>query len=909
MTTDPKTPPGKPTPSAPAAKADEPAKATAARKEPAGRPPPFDERKLRLAELVPFGSALVADDLVAMLRDGRALVRANAALGLAAAGHAPSELVLLVRDSDAHVATSTAEAIAKLGRLIRPLIPQIVLALDGALPEVVETVVSALAELIGGADDELTAALDVPLELADRTVIESAGKVGKAGIAFLIKAATAERSRIRINAVAGLGRFGKTDADAAMAFLTQLETTDPVPDVRTAVKQAMLAVVAREKQEVVDHLPKNIPDFEARKLSASELAEYADVIDVDQMIFALQDGRDHVRINASRSLGVKGAKGARAAGAMGLLLRDSVAQVRREVAKALGKLGAGAIDAANDLVGALGDTEDEVVEGATSTLAALGEQARAALVRGLETGDEAHGLRVGALIGRLPGAAETLSEAFTSPAVNVQVNAALGLGLLEGKVGVGLRVLHGARTGGDARTRAAVRRALDMIEPRGATGPKPVQVPDFEERALSMAELEKHKAELERVGPADLIAYLEDGRDVVRTNAATSLGLLGAAATAAGAARGLGVRLRDDAARARLAATQALDKLGDAAVLEAADDLVGALGDTDDKVAAACAAVLRARKARMLGALIRGLETDKPNHGRRIVELINVFEDASETLCDAIESPAVNVQVNAALGLGLLGDRVGKGRKALETRRTGGDARTREAVRAALETLDGPAQAAPGAISIDGFESRILGAEAFADPKLLRVEDLAANLQDGRPVVRANAATALGVLGAAALPAVRPIAVLLRDDDSRVRIHAATALDKLGDDAVREIAEFLVGALRGDAEVAKTVAKVLAARKARVLTALVKGLETDDDTHARRIIDLICVLPDACEILCDAFESPAENVQVNAAIGLGVLGAKRAGTAGRKLLEGSRTRGFTRTKEAVFKALAMLDAS
>jgi hypothetical protein len=172
--------------------------------------------------------------------------------------------------------------------------------------------------------------------------------------------------------------------------------------------------------------------------------------------------------------------------------------------------------------------------------------------------------------------------------------------------------------------------------------------------------------------------------------------------------------------------------------------------------------------------------------------------------------------------------------------------------------------------------------------------------------VRGNAATALGVLGAAARGAARPLAVLLRDDDNAVRIAAAGALDKLGDDAVREIAEFLVGALRGAPEVAKACAPVLTVRKAKVLTALLKGLETDDDTHGRRILEVINALPDACEILCDAFASPAENVQVNAAIGIGMLGAKRAGSDGRKVLEGARTGGFARTREAVFKALAML---
>src|SRR4029079_14569032 len=96
--------------------------------------------------------------------------------------------------------------------------------------------------------------------------------------------------------------------------------------------------------------------------------------------------------------------------------------------------------------------------------------------------------------------------------------------------------------------------------------------------------------------------------------------------------------------------------------------------------------------------------------------------------------------------------------------------------------------------------------------------------------------TRAGRWGRAAAGAALPIGVLLRDDDMRVRIAAAQALDKIGDDAVRESGHYLVGALRGDAEVAEAVAPVLLARKARLPSALLKGLETDDDAHARRII-------------------------------------------------------------------------
>ena len=891
-----------PKPTRPAASVRPPA-------QPPLQPPPLDERPLRLAELAPYAAQLDPGALIASLNDGRGVVRGNAALGLAVVGRPALELVTLLRDSEVRVAATAAEAIGQLGVQMRPLIPQITQALDGAQPEVLAAMVGTLGALIGKADDELCLALDVPLALAMRTIIEACGQLGRAGIAFLIAATGHERSRVRINAIGGLGRWGKTDAEASMACLTYIEANDPVPDVRTAAKQAALAVIARTKVLAIDALPKNIPEFEARKLGVSELADYTSEIRVDEMIFALRDGRAHVRINAARALSVLGGAAAGAVPDLGLACRDSVPQVRREAAKALGRLGDAALPAAADLVGALSDAESEVADAAAETLEPLAPRLVDALVRGLETGSEDGGRRVGVVIGTLPSAAEILSDAFRSPAVNVQVNAALGLGMLgKGRVGSGLAVLNGARTGGDARTREAVRRALDMIQPSSQAGPAEVSIAGFEDRPLTAAELDPHKAALQQVGVTDLLAHLQDGRDVVRANAATALGVLGPAAAAA--ASTLGVRLRDDAARVRLAAAQALDKLGDASVIETAADLVRALGDAEPGVAEACARVLRARKGRMIGALVRGLETDDPVHGRRIAELLHVFDDAVDILCEAFESPAVNVQVNAALGLGLLGaKRVGKGRKVLEGARTGGWERTREAVRKALDMLDGPRNQGPATIQIEGFETRVLGPDAFAGSAgALVAADLMSHLHDGRSHVRANAATALGTLGPAVAGAALAVGVLLRDDDMRVRIQAAWAVDKLGDDAVRETAAYLVGALRGDAEVARAVAPVLAARKTRVLGALLKGLETDDDSHARRILELINALPDAGEILCDAIESPAENVQVNAAIGLGMLGEKGAGGAGRKALESRRTGGFARTREAVFKALAMWKA-
>src|SRR5262249_28833846 len=153
----------------------------------------------------------------AALRDGRGVVRANAALGLAAVNHPVLDVVMLLRDSEPRVAAAAAEAIGLLGPLVSPLVPQIAQALDGALPEVLESVVGALSALVGKANDELTAALDVPTALAMKTVVEAAGRLGRPGIVFLIAATANERSRIRINAVTGLGRWGKADIEASMA--------------------------------------------------------------------------------------------------------------------------------------------------------------------------------------------------------------------------------------------------------------------------------------------------------------------------------------------------------------------------------------------------------------------------------------------------------------------------------------------------------------------------------------------------------------------------------------------------------------------------------------------------------------------------------------------------------------------
>src|SRR5215831_16772983 len=215
--------------------------------------------------------AVDAATLREMVRDGRAAIRAKAVVGLAAMVPPAPELALLLRDSDSGVVA--AETIARLGVGARAIMPQIAQTLASTQPQVTDIMVGFFASLIGKANDDLVLALDVPLDLAMRTLIEACARSGKAGVGLLIDATRNENGRIRSNAVAGLGRIGKADSEASLACLTHIEAGDPVPDIRTAAKQGILAILARPPSAAVDSLPKNIPDFEERKLSSSELSE------------------------------------------------------------------------------------------------------------------------------------------------------------------------------------------------------------------------------------------------------------------------------------------------------------------------------------------------------------------------------------------------------------------------------------------------------------------------------------------------------------------------------------------------------------------------------------------------------------------------------------------------------------
>src|ERR1041384_1543144 len=86
------------------------------------------------AELVKRKGELVAQDLVLALRDGRAVIRANAALGLAALGYTGRDLLPFLRDSECLVAQSAAAALLHLAPAQREHLVAIAAALEVTRP-------------------------------------------------------------------------------------------------------------------------------------------------------------------------------------------------------------------------------------------------------------------------------------------------------------------------------------------------------------------------------------------------------------------------------------------------------------------------------------------------------------------------------------------------------------------------------------------------------------------------------------------------------------------------------------------------------------------------------------------------------------------------------------------------------
>ncbi len=863
----------------------------------AATPLALDVRLLGYSELVAAKASLDANELVLLLRDGREVVRANAALGLAALGHASLDLVSLLRDGDLRVAMAAAEAQLQLGAKQKEFVVAIAGALVGARPPVVAIIERMFAQLVGSADSELVSALDTGQEVIVTTLVLACAQIGVRGLQLFQAATRDDRTRVRINALRGIAQIGDLELESSLEVLARVERDDRVADVRAVARNSLAGLKSRRQQALAAHRKTAgpaalaVPALVERALTPAEITSAATVAPLDELLHALEHPRVHTRLNAVRVFAEQGPRAAASARAVAVLVRDPDSEVRREAARALGALGSA--DGAPDLVSVLGDRDLAVVATAEAALASFGEAASPALLAGLDTPSETQGVRVATLLGKLPDGPHKLLAALASVSLDVGVHAALGLAAVgRARAGSNLRALRTAALAGNPRFRAAAARALAVLDPRPDLQPKRITIPDFYEKPLGEITLAKD------ITANDLAGHLGDAFPVVRANAATALGALGDPAVA----DLLAVCLRDDAPAVRLAAARAVERLGAPAIANVASDLVAALRSSDEALVAQLSKMLLAPHGREVDvALVHALVTVDDRQRQRLCELVCNLPNGVDLLSEAFARSATA----AARGFVMLGrERLGKGRAVLEQARANGTGEVREVARATLRSIDGD-PTAPTVPKTPGFETTLLEPKAFTTGPDLAVRDLLGSLLDGRAIVRANAATAIGSLGVKAASLAKTIAALLRDDDSRVRIAAARAIDQLGDDAVVTTAADLVGGLRGDPAVAEACRAVLAARGAKVEAALVAGLETPDEAHGTQIAKLITALPNARETLFIAFDGPAQNVQLNAAIGIGLLGDK-AGLAGWRRLKLGMAGPFTRRREVMVKALAML---
>ncbi|MEM9491764.1 MAG: HEAT repeat domain-containing protein, partial [Myxococcota bacterium] len=587
----------------------------------------FESQEFDFDALEAMRGQLDENELADLLNDGRGMVRSNAVRALAVLGIPSPQIVPMLRDSDLDVARAAAEAIQRLGARIRPLIARLGDALDNAHPAVAAVALDAIASLVGEADEEIIEALDVSPEVGQAAIVEAVVRAGESGAQLLAKAMAREQTLIRFNSAHGLHRLARSGRIAGfsgnaeiMRTLVEVRGTDTAPDVRAAAGAAILAIIG-QAQAVAAYTASaramasadiKIKHFELRPLSAEELSGQVSANDIEQMTDTLQDGRYVVRANAARALSTLGQDAAVAIRPIAVLLRDSVASVRRAAAQALGALGSGVAEVADNLVKALGDDDPLTAKAAQDTLRPLGGAVLPQLIQGLETDRRTHALRIVELIADSPEAVDILCQAFTSPAGNVRVNAALGLGWLgPDRIGRGRELLEEARTGGDARTRAAVREALEMSAVPPASGPPPITIKGFDQRYLPPAQLDRGQLRVD-----SLLVALRDGRGVVRANAAAGLGVLGPDAEAAVLA--LSTMVRDNEPEVRRNAAAALGQLGEAAI-PFAFALVGALADSDTEVVKVASDALGRLGEAALPALIDGLDTGSREHAIRIV--------------------------------------------------------------------------------------------------------------------------------------------------------------------------------------------------------------------------------------------------------------------------------------------------
>ncbi|MBN1947228.1 MAG: HEAT repeat domain-containing protein [Bradymonadales bacterium] len=690
----------------------------------------------------------------------------------------------------------------------------------------------------------------------------------------------------------------------------------------------MAQVKATEKRRAAGPLIVPLAGFNDHILGPEELeASQSEEIPIAALLAELGSGTHFNRANAAALLGQQAAKADPEIKiliglAVAALIRDGKQEVRRAVVKASAQLQTQ--DSIEALVKGISDPDPEIAQEASTALTTLEPGKLPWLLATVKAQQPlaAHQAIVEALVSAGPAAVTTLADtlststnpttralaaraisligppaAAATPALiealgdavdEVREAAATALGFVAQQEAGLMEALKKSTKDGALPVRVAASIALERIKgtyqpPQAAMEPEPIPIEGFEQRWFTMEEIAEPAAKLPAI---QLIRALSDGRPLVRHNAALALGAN--TEDRKSVARALSVCVLDSDSRVRWAATTALGVLGAEAVEPAGPALIRALADPQLEVSQAAQTVIATLGDAAIPTLVEALDGDLDRVSRNVLPVLVVMgEKAVEPLVRSLSHLSVRVRAAAARGLGMLGPQAaGPAREAV----LGATKETSDLVKAeakrALDAIDGivppPRVLEPVEPPLPGFDSEPLSPEELKKQvKKLDVQQLVRALSDGRPTMRQNAATALGVIGKGAADAAGSLALAVRDDNPDVRASAAQALGQLGAEAAAVAVPALLRALTDPvAEVATAAKASLEGLGSEALDPLVQALDCEPDLAARTVLPLLAELGKAAiGPLLPALDHLSVRVRANAATALGLIGPDAASQA------------------------------
>jgi HEAT repeat protein len=525
-------------------------------------------------------------------------------------------------------------------------------------------------------------------------------------------------------------------------------------------------------------------------------------------------------------------------------LSDSVSSVRLQAIQALGKVGAPAGPAADDLQALTGDGDESVRCAAIDALGQVGAT------------DETTRKRL----------TDLLSDGSTA----VRCAAARALGLL--KEAAAVPALVEALSDAEETVRQTVAEAI------GAIGIMPESAMDT------------------------LVGGLASPDNLVRAQTARALGEIGS--VAADTAPALVGVLEDSNDSVRAEAVEALGKLGPAAADVAVPRMVHALHDPDSWVSALAAEALGAMgesAEEAVPALVRSLSHISAQVRANAAEALGKMDQAAQTARPALVQAATeadgNVRCQAVRALGLLGPEPAA-REALCAALRDADPQVRAAAAEALGQWrdEGEDVKAELIRLLDDPNDGVKVQAAQVLPRLVgaapqAIEQLTKRLlHDNSVWVQGEAALALGRLGAAAQSAGPALVQAAQTAEVSVREQALHALTLI---QPPEAASAFMAGLR-DASI--DIRRMAAAgwRRAQVIPAeavdgLVEALHDPDlavRTHAAFALGRLEALPDtAVPLLLECAADASDGLRLYAALALQSAPAKTVATTLQRLLD------------------------